>query len=92
MWGGGDCGKGEESPSAYPDNAAAGGATDARCGGGGEGREAGEGLSAVCPAGFDEKFCFQQCRTEFNNLIVHCLMLQNSNQFSSPYFCLGILR
>jgi hypothetical protein len=35
--GGGDCGKGEESPSANPDNAAAGGATDARCGGGGRG-------------------------------------------------------
>ena len=74
---------GRSLPSANPDNVAAGGATDARCG---EGKkEGGEGrggmkqitghsnpyssfslsfFSLCVRRGFDEKFCFQQCRTE----------------------------
>ncbi len=41
MEGGGALGRGRSLPSANPDNAAAGGATDARCGGeGGGGRRA----------------------------------------------------
>ena len=81
-WGGGAVGRRRRLPSANPDNAAPGGATDARCGGGGGegGREAGEGQirapsnpysyfsSSSYPLcirrGFDEKFCFQQCRTQ----------------------------
>jgi hypothetical protein len=42
MGGGGTVGRGRSLPSVNPDNVAAGGATDARCG---EGREGGEGLA-----------------------------------------------
>jgi hypothetical protein len=72
-------GRGRSLPSAKPDNVAADGATDARCGKGGGVREAGEGQirapSNPCSSfssssfqlcvrrGFDEKFCFQQRRT-----------------------------
>ena len=31
-------------------------------------------------------------RIEFYIQILYCLMLQNSNQFSSPFLCFGILR
>ncbi len=44
MGGGGAVGRGRSLPSANPDNVAAGGATDAQCGGeGGGGRRAGVG-------------------------------------------------
>ena len=74
-------GGGRSLPSANPDNVAAGGATDARCGGEGERRGGMGQITAhgnphssfslsffpLCvQRGFDEKFCFRQCSTVAN--------------------------